>query len=458
MKNNKKRTIGLIPVIKPREYADNIPEMIEAAKNGLENDDVEIRVSEILKYEEDIVNETNKIKNDVDLIVYLVGTWILGPQIVSAVRELNTPFVLWSLTTQPNCALGGATVVKYTLQEMNINFKFIAGLPQDKDTIDEIMSYSKAAFVKSKLSTAKIGNLGGKSMGMYNATLDEIYWKKTTGVDMPHYDNYRIIKKMDSFDEEEVEKIVNDVKEKSDNIIREVDDSDVKLEDTDLKTQVKLYLAMKELVEEENLVALGSKCQPVLSSSSEGLGCAACVSHSLLNDNGIPTACESDMPSAITMYILQQLTNQVTFFGDINSIDEDKDALRIMNCGSAPFSMANPNKDVELWPVPVMMGYPGISRGATTSFPLKTGKITLAKIGGSKETARIHVATGKSITTETGPKGVFTERWPQVLIDLDVDIKDFLDKAIGQHYILVYGDWTNELEELCKILGVKFDH
>ena len=43
------------------------------------------------------------------------------------------------------------------------------------------------------------------------------------------------------------------------------------------------------------------------------------------------------------------------------------------------------------------------------------------------------------------------------MIKLNVDLDQFLEKAIGQHYLIVYGDWTRELTELCAIWNIQVD-
>lgn len=452
--------IGLLPVIKPREYQENIPALVAEAKQSLAEAGAEVILIPAVNDEAGTVAATSHLvhENDVDLVIFMVGTWILAPQVVTPARDLRVPFTLWSLTTIANFALGGATVAKYTLQEMGVRFGFVAGLPNEKEIIDRLIRRARAAAVAKRMRNAKIGEIGGKSMGMYNATIDEFFWKKTIGVDLPHYDTYQVIKLLDQVDEAEVDQVLAGVKSRVGRIVREVPATGETLEDDDLRMQCRIFLALRRLAKEERLDAVGNKCQPELSSSACGLGWAACLSHALLTDDGIMCACEADMPSAITMFILNQLTGQPVFFADLNSVERGIPAVRFINCGSGPLSMAKSQKETELWPVPVMMGYPGTSRGATTSFTLRPGLVTVAKLGGGKGTARIHFATGTVLDRSTEPKGIFPERWPQALIKLNGDLDEFLEQAIGQHYLIVYGDWTRELTELCRIWGIQAVH
>ncbi|HEX2952532.1 MAG TPA: hypothetical protein VHR47_00940 [Bacillota bacterium] len=454
-----KPKIGFLPIIKPREYSDNIPGIVDETKNALIQAGADVVLAATVNDEAGALGAIDYFsKEKVDMVLFMVGTWILAPQVVSAARELNVPFTLWSLTTISNFALGGATVAKYTLQEMGLQFGFVAGLPSEEALIHKIIFRARAAAVAGKLRHAKIGEIGGKSMGMYNATIDEFFWKKAIGVDLPHYDTYQVIKLMDEVDGAEVEKVLADVKNQVGRIVNDIPETQESLNDEDLRVQIRIYLALQLLVKNEGLQAIGNKCQPELSSSACGLGWAACLSHALLIDSGIMCSCEADMPSAITMYVLNQFSGQPVFFADLNSIERSIPAVRFINCGSGPMSMAKCKEETVLYPVPVMMGYPGTSKGATTSFTLKPGKVTVAKIGGNKETARMHFTTGMVLDGTTEPKGKFPERWPQALIQLDSDMDEFLEKAIGQHYLIIYGDWTNELTELCKIWNIKAEH
>ena len=450
--------IGLLPVIKPREYSANIPDLVQAASRALSAAGAVVVPVPVVSDEAETVAAVKQlVSQEVDLVLFMVGTWLLAPQIVSAVNDLTVPFTIWSLTTIANFALGGATVVKYTLQEMGIRFGFIAGLPDETAIIERIVIRARAAAVAARLRHAKIGEIGGKSMGMYNATIDEFFWKRAIGVDLPHYDTYQVIKRMDRVDAGEVERELAAVQEKVGKLVREIPETGESLHEDDLRVQIRIYLALRQLAEEEHLDALGNKCQPELSSSACGLGWAACLSHSLLNDEGIMCSCEADMPSAITMYLLNLLSGQPVFFADLNSVERSIPAVRFINCGSGPLSMAKCKEETVLYPVPVMMGYPGTSKGATTSFTLKPGAVTVAKLGGGKGTARIHFATGTVLDRTTEPRGEFPERWPQALIKLNVDLDQFLEKAIGQHYLIVYGDWTRELTELCAIWNIQVD-
>ncbi len=450
--------VAVLPVVAPREYTGNLPEALDLIRKGLEARGCHVVMpEEYLLNEAQVIEQFTKLEPQADLVVFFIGTWFYAPAVVTPMRRAKKPCLMWSMTTIPNFALGGAVVAKYTLQEMNVPFKFLAGLPQEPDMLDAVASRARAARVANQLDGAKFGRIGGTSMGMYNATMDEFYWKKIAGFDIVHIDTYQVVKYMERVKEEDARQVLQRVKQSVGKIMERNEQTGETLYDADLVMQCKIYLALREIVEANNLVAIGDKCQPELSSDFVGLGYTGCVAHAMLNDDGMPCACEADMPATITMYIMSQIGRQTVYFGDLNSLVKEENVARFINCGFGPFSMAASREQITLWPVSEGMGLPGKARGACTGFPLKAGRVTLAKIGGGKETARMHIATGECMPWPMAPAGEWPTHFPQAPVKLDANLTTFVEKAIGQHYILAYGDYKRELVDLCEILGITPD-
>ncbi len=453
-----KPRVAVLTVVAPREYTGNLPEAQKQVREGLEARGCEVLMPvEYLYDENQVVEQFTQLQPQADLVVFFIGTWFYGPAVVTPIRRARKPCVIWSMTTIPNFALGGAVVAKYTLQEMGIPFKFLAGLPTEPDMLDAVASRARAATVVNKLDGAKFGRLGGTSMGMYNANIDEIYWKNITGLDIVHIGSIQIARYIERLDEAQARQVLKRVKISVGKIVERNEETGDTLTDDDLLMQSKIYLALREIISANNLVALGNKCQPELCSDYVGLGYTGCVAHAMLNDDGVPCACESDMPATITMYVLSQIARQTVYFGDLNSLVKEENVARFINCGFAPFSMAASKEDITLWPVSPGMGLPGKARGACTGFALKPGRVTLAKLGGGKGTARMHIASGECMPWPMAPAGEWPTHFPQAPVKLDGDLTTFVEKTIGQHYILAYGDYKRELVDFCEILGINAD-
>jgi len=185
----------------------------------------------------------------------------------------------------------------------------------------------------------------------------------------------------------------------------------------------------------------------------------------MLNENGIMTACEADVPAGISMYVLHVLTGQKVFFADIGRLHKDADGVTFFNCGTGPISMADPDQGVELWPIAGNIADEAVPkeylcgkmRGACIKFELKNNMpVTILRIGGNDQTLRFHVANAVTIARQVEPNEVFGQRWPGFGLRFEGGSKEFLENTVGHHYSLVYGDWKDELKYLAEILDVHF--
>jgi L-fucose isomerase-like protein len=450
--------VAVLPLVAPREYTANLPEALSLTKQGLETRGCKVHMPEDYLYsEEEVVEAFSSLEPDADLVVFFAGTWFYAPAMVTPIRRAKKPCLIWSMIDIPNFALGGAVVANYSLREMHMPTKLLAGTPEEPEMLDAVASRARAAAVASKLDGAKFGRIGGTSMGMYNANLDEFYWKRITGLDIIHVDTIQIARYMERVDEARAAEVLARVKGSVGKIVERNEESGETLYDSDLMAQCKIYLALNEIVDANNLVAISNKCQPDMSSDYVGVGYTGCIAHAMMNDDGLPCTCEADMPSAITMYIMGLLSGETTYFGDLNSLVKKENVARFINCGFGPLSLAASREDITLWPIGEAMGQPGKARGASTGFPLKAGRVTLAKIGGGLGTARMHIATGECLPWPMEPAGEWPTHFPQAPVRLDTDLTTFVERAIGQHYILAYGDFRQELIDLCEILKIEAD-
>ena len=88
---------------------------------------------------------------------------------------------------------------------------------------------------------------------------------------------------------------------------------------------------------------------------------------------------------------------------------------------------------------------------------LKTGAVTLARLGCSGGCYRLHAFLAQAEAPPPWEEAGWAPPAPQ-LPSLHIKMADtdaFLDKVMGQHYIIVYGDQMPLLRDLCRILGIE---
>jgi L-fucose isomerase-like protein len=462
--------LGIIALAKVNHQKEEITRMLEYYRDrfGKEETIDAIIPDKVLFDENEIASCAKDMeKNGADLIVFIVGTWIFSSIVVAAVNDLNTPFILYGLSDQiANGNLGASLQIRYVLQEMKKNFLYLVGPSKDEENIAEIMKYLRAAWVRKYIRNKKIATIGGKCMMMYQTQVNEFNWKRVFGIDFPQYDSVQVFKEMENVPDSEAKKIEKELISRVDKVNWEVGSD--KLEKDAIFTQAKMYLAFKRLKELYNIDVFANKCMPEMSAIPYGYGYAACLATCLLNEDNIITACEADVPAGISMYMLNLMTGgQKVFFADIARLHKDENKLTFFNCGTAPLSMADRSKPVEIFPIPGNIAdealpeayYIGKMKGACINLVLEENKeVTLMRLGGNDETLRMHVASAKTCARKVEAEEIIGQRWPGFGLEFKGDMYSFLANTTGHHYSIVFGNWVDHLRYLSKIYGIKFDY
>ena len=88
---------------------------------------------------------------------------------------------------------------------------------------------------------------------------------------------------------------------------------------------------------------------------------------------------------------------------------------------------------------------------------VKTGQVTLARLTYTRNRYGMHIVTGEAREPRQWEEAGWAPPAPQLPsleVALNGSIDGFIEKVLGQHYILSYGDNTEALIDLCGILGV----
>jgi L-fucose isomerase-like protein len=95
--------------------------------------------------------------------------------------------------------------------------------------------------------------------------------------------------------------------------------------------------------------------------------------------------------------------------------------------------------------------------GLMTVGSMKIGKITLVRVASVGDRFQMHVTVAEAQKPRTWHEiGWQLEApvYPSLEIVLGNKTKEFTENILAQHYHVVYGDYTKELTELCRILGI----
>ena len=192
---------------------------------------------------------------------------------------------------------------------------------------------------------------------------------------------------------------------------------------------VKIYNALKVLVERYGLDAFTLRCFDLLST----VGNTGCLALSCFNSEDIPASCEGDVPALVSMMIAHALTGVSGFQANPAQIDVNTGRILFAHC-TIPFNM------VEDWQFDTHFES-GIGVGIHGLFP--EGPVTVFKVSG--DLGRHFVAEGELIGNQYEQNLCRT----QVVLQVDpVDARYFLTDPIGNHHIIVPGHCKALFEEL----------
>lgn len=189
----------------------------------------------------------------------------------------------------------------------------------------------------------------------------------------------------------------------------------------------KLHSALSKIVKKYKLDGLTVRCFSLL----DRINTTACLGLALLNDKNITSTCEGDIPAMISMHILSKVTGCPGFQANPSRIDVVGKKMVLAHC-TLPLSMT------ESYTLDTHFES-GI--GVAVKGKMKEETITIFKL--SKDLKNYFVTTGKIIRNLNESNLCRT----QIEISVDENIEYFLSRPYGNHHIIVYGDYRQEIIE-----------
>lgn len=348
-------------------------------------------------------------------------------------------------------AAGGA------LDHLGIDHFRAAGDFREPEVLEKILRFARCASAVNRLNGQKYGLIGGRSLGMYSATVSMQDWQELFGVDVDHMDQSEIVRLAEEVPDEQVEKAFQWLTER----VKAIHYDGLRLTEEKLKTQIRHYEALKRIVRENKYDFLGVKCHYEMSCHY----CTECIAAAFMNDpydwdgpkEPIVYACEADSDAALTMQILKHLTGDPVIFMDVRHYDQENDVMVFCNCGSQSTYYAGASeipeenlKNVQLYPC--LEIYAG--GGCHVNCMTRPGIATIARLNRYKGKYRMTIIPTEFVTLPEEKMAETTLEWPHVFAKLPFDHNIFLDKFSANHCHAVYGDHVEDLKTICRMLHI----
>ena len=414
----------------------------------LDHDFVEVLETKIIEWHEDfaVTDEqlANALEKDPEVDVYFIsGTRLLS--YVSTIIEKATkkPLAFCPLSNSNYSRLGG---VDATAHLRAFGYEEI----YNALSYEELNKYFRILKVRKALKNTKaLYGLRNNvlSFGAVSSFIDLNDFETKLGMKVLNFNGLEFFKVMDELSEEEVA----GAQKLADNLVAEAEG--VYMNADEIVNDVKFYTAVKKVMDRYDCNGFTLPCFEMCATKElNKRHLTFCLTHSLLKDEGIPSACASDVNTIACYQILMNLAKKAPTMGNcmVRVNDMENNTMRILHDVPGRY-MKGYDKD------PEKVSYASFtmdSWGATmrVDFAKDAGdKITLINL--SPRLDKLMVATGELI----GCDDFITPECKLAAVFKVKDARDFHEKEqdYGHHFAWVYGDYADDLIALAKLLKME---
>ena len=213
----------------------------------------------------------------------------------------------------------------------------------------------------------------------------------------------------------------------------------------ELRTIAAMKVAIRRLADRYGCSAAAIQCWNALQTE---LGVMPCAANSLLNEEGFPVVCETDIHGAITALLAEAacLDDTRSFFADWTVRHPENDNAELLqHCGPWPISVADEKPSICY---PLAFSYPG-----AVAARAKKGKLTICRFDGDNGEYSLLLGNARGVD---GPATKGTYMW------VEVDNWPRLEEKIVKgpyihHCVGIHKDVVPVLYEACRYMGIRCD-
>jgi len=371
----------------------------------------------------------------IDAVVLYSGTFSLGNLMSEIVRNLDCPFLIWGLDEYliDKRILSGSMIglmpAGPIFRSLDKRFSFVYGQVEEECVQEKVKVFLNVVKAIIHMRESRIGILGNRPDGFEISGFDELAIKKVFGTTLINLSMVHFFEKLDSIRDEEIGIDLQKSKQ-----IFDIEKKDL----NDAKELSRLYLAIKDTVEENDLQGYAPQCWPEFRMERKT---PMCTANGRCTCEGIMAGCECDMDCTLTMLLLYAFTMEPAWTADFVNLVKENDSLLFWHCGNAPYAMSGKKPKIEAV-------YEGLAQTST----LKAGTVTVCRINHFNGQFEIHAGIGEAIDWDPLLKG------SNMYIRMNCGNMEFVEallkNGIPHHNAIVYGDMSEQLKEFSNFLKI----
>lgn len=370
------------------------------------------------------------------------GSEILVSRVAKA---LGVPVLLWGPRDPAPGADGlrerdsqcGMFAIGKVLRRYNVPFTYlVCSAPESEEFKAGFLRFAAVANVVKRYRNMKILQLSTRPTPFMSVICNEGEMLEQFGAEtipVALDDLMRLVDTLKAQPDEEVQEAAR--------LIRQLAKAPT-ITDENVLTMAAVKVALKQLIAQKGCCCAAVQCWDAFYRIT---GVMPCVAHSLLADECIPVACETDVMGAMSAALLQAAAfdENPQFFADITvRHPTDDNAELLWHCGPFPYSLRKKSEDCE-----VIHSYTLKDREpGFCSWQLQDGDITVIRLDGDH--GKYQMFIGEAVTTD-GPRNqgtyvwIKTKNWPAWE-------RKLVEGPFIHHVTGCYGHYGEILAEACK--------
>lgn len=378
-----------------------------------------------------------------DALVIFQATFADSTMVMRIVEQVpDVPVLLWAVPEERTGgrlrlnSLCGINLAGHALTRAGYRYQYVYAPIDDERALQKAVALGQAGRVRRKLRQARIGRVGEHPAGFESCQYDAAALQNRFGLEVVPLPLQEVFTRVPQAPAAQVDAAREALSPRLDGL-----DS---LDQDGVRGTLSAYVTLKELAAEQKLGGLAVRCWPEFFTE---LGCAACGAMSMLSDELTPCSCEADVNGTITQLILQWLSGGPAFGTDVVSFDVEENSAVLWHCGLAPLSMADPDAAHPRATIHSNRQLPLLME-----FPLKPGRVTVARLSEASGSYRLVVAGAEVLAAPpsfTGTSGVL--RFDRPAADV---LDTIMQEGLEHHVSLTYGDYVPALLALADLLGL----
>lgn len=219
--------------------------------------------------------------------------------------------------------------------------------------------------------------------------------------------------------------------------------------DNELERSARLWLTLDEIVHEHGLDGGAFNCHGENCLRNHSIGVTACYAVSAQTSEGRPFSCTGDLPTAIAMWMLNQLAGSV-IYGELDLVDADANCVLLANGGEGLCEGAS---------IAGNENFVGVhGRGASLRFTPFTGPATLASFTPLDCSGRYRIIAteGEMAPRELPGFGVFHSGFRFNGVRAPRAFELWCEAGAVHHIAIAPGHWARELRWIAEFSGFEF--